>query len=232
MFSSASPILVDNRVRENAGFVQLKNAGIIVSQNDLYKFSSPYAKRYLFNHLFPNRSESTPSNVNDLVIAALKKMSYVQLNNSIIPDSNDFPKEAVFQHMLLSCLASETPPYVCICSELGKRFPKSTEEKTIEIEGEIDFYIDGNIRWGIEILTKGDRLKDHMARCDPHEGRYAALEMIDYVVIDFRREKPQSIFNIKRDPKRMTVLFPSDTFQFCKILVGLDQDPLEIELSS
>jgi hypothetical protein len=67
MFSSASPILVDNGVKENTGFSQLENAGIIVSQNGLYMLSSPFAKRCLFSLIFPNRCEIIPpSNVNDL----------------------------------------------------------------------------------------------------------------------------------------------------------------------
>lgn len=157
-------------------------------------------------------------------------MSSNQLNNSIIPEIDDFPKEAIFQHLFLAGLAAETPPYVCICSELGKRFPRSPEEKSLEISGEIDFYVDGNIRWGIELLTKGDRKEEHLVRCRPDGGKYASLEMLDYAVVDFRRGGNLTISKIKLDPKRMTVVFPFDSFQTCKVIIGLNPEPINIAL--
>ncbi len=103
-------------------------------------------------------------------------------------------------------------------------------EKVIPISGFIDFYIDGDIRWGIEILTKGDRIEDHLARCSQDGGKYAALEMRDYVVLDFRRGNIQTISKVNRDPKRMTVIFPPNNFGKCTVIVGNSLIPFNITL--
>jgi hypothetical protein len=112
-------------------------------------------------------------------------MSASILSRSTPPNSDEFPKEAIFQQLFVSGLAAETPPYVCICPELGCRFPDQTDSSSSSIAGEIDFYIVCDIRWGIELLVGGEKIFEHLARCSS-KGKYAALNMKDYAVVDFK----------------------------------------------
>jgi hypothetical protein len=56
-------------------------------------------------------------------------------------------------------------------------------------KGFLDFYIDSDYKWGIELLRNGSRLKEHLARFQPG-GIYAELknQLKDYHVIDFCKE--------------------------------------------
>lgn len=77
------------------------------------------------------------------------------------------------------------------------------ESSTISVEvgpkanipsGRLDFYINGTRRWAIEFLICGNtpepefdnRLEEHVSRFDASEGKYAALEPLEYLVVDFR----------------------------------------------
>jgi hypothetical protein len=224
MFVTPEMIKIDEPdVLQNEGFSNLEDSGIILKSNGFFSYSSPFAKRYLFNIIFPSRSETKPLSVVDLVLGAISRMSSSLLSNSIVPDSDDFPKEAVFQQLFISGLAAETPPYVCICPELGRRFPSESDSKSSTITGEVDFYVDGDIRWGIELLVGGDKISEHLARCGP-SGKYAALNMLDYAVVDFRRGGQSTISKLKLDEKRMTVVFPSDDFSSCTVVFGMVAD--------
>ncbi len=210
-------------VLQNEGFSNLEDSGIILKIDGFFSFSSPFAKRYLFNIIFPSRSETNPSSIIDLVVRAISRMSASLLSRSIVPDRDDFPKDAVFQQLFISGLAAETPPNVCICPELGRRFPSDSDSKSSSIAGEIDFYVDGDIRWGIELLVGEDKISEHLARCGP-SGKYAALNMLDYVVVDFRRGGQSAISKLMLDEKRMTVVFPPDDFSSCTVVVGMIAD--------
>jgi hypothetical protein len=52
-------------------------------------------------------------------------------------------------------------------------------------EGGLTFYIDGNLRWGIELLLKGSKLKEHISRFEVG-GLYHSLAVNQYLVVDFR----------------------------------------------
>lgn len=237
LYCSAKPVVVQANQSMKEGFARLIEAGILVGGESLYQFSSPYAKRYFFHYLFQGkRAEKYPENLKKLVLAVIGSMSSSQLQKSTVP--GDFPKEAAFQQVFVVGLAANTPPHVCICPELGRVFPAVEGKEPEKIEGEIDFYIDGDIRWGIEIHIKGDRLQDHLARCAP-TGKYGALNMKSYVVLDFRCGGEGTVKSIERyqkdenmtqvqlqlRQKRMVVVFPTDdvgkaNFSECTVLSG------------
>jgi len=51
--------------------------------------------------------------------------------------------------------------------------------------GFLDFYIDGELQWGFELLRNGDKLQGHIDRFDLLSGRYADIPLADYAVVDF-----------------------------------------------
>lgn len=100
---------------------------------------------------------------------------------------NGFPKEAVFQHLFMEGLARFASPECYICPELSRIFPNDTQPGELiytvyklkiiafysnnvstciegAIDGEIDLYLNGSLRWGIELSVNGIGIGEHMAR--------------------------------------------------------------------
>jgi hypothetical protein len=158
-------------------------------------------------------------------------MSSNLLKNSSV--AGDFPKEAVFQHLFMEGLAAFTPPSCCICQELSKIFPATTNPNTQQtIPGEIDFYLNSSLRWGIELLVNGDGIGEHISRFTPPNGKYVALAVSDYTVVDIRRNSTGRPTNISRHSNRITVFFKNDDYSIANCIFGLDNAPVLISLSN
>ena len=200
-------------------YSSLLKAGILVQFPDKsFGFSSPLAYRYYFQWLFPNRSSTPPSNLFELVKNVISSMSATMLRYSTT--AGDFPKEAVFQHLFFEGLALFTQPNCSICPELSKIFPgnptTSTQQK---IAGEIDFYLNSTLRWGIELLVNGSGIGEHISRFSPN-GKYAPLDVTDYAVVDFRGNTEGTRTNIMRDPKRISVFFKIGDLSAAQCIFG------------
>ena len=70
------------------------------------------------------------------------------------------------------------------------------------------------------VLVNGDRVKHHMERLK-EGGRYAPLDVADYIVIDFRSGP---VTRVRQLQKGATVLY-DESFEFCHLLYGLDEQP-------
>jgi hypothetical protein len=112
--------------------------------------------------------------------------------------------------MFIAGLAAETPQYVCICSELGRRFSIESDPKSTSTAGKIDIYVDGDIRWVIELLLAEDRISENLSRCSL-VGKYGVQNIIS---------------KVKLDQKKMTMVpvFPPDYFISCTVLVAMIVD--------
>lgn len=156
----------------------LKKAGLLVETSNRIAFSSPLAKRYFSQWLFPNRCDDsdTPATLKELMLKSIPRMSRSLLLQST---PTGFPKEATFQHLLMTSIAACTPATCSICPELSNVFPKPGNLLNGQIQGEVDFYLNGRIRWGIELLLKGRAIGEHISRFSP-QGKYHALDVRDY----------------------------------------------------
>jgi hypothetical protein len=219
---------------DKESYSSLQKAGILVELPDAttFMFSSLLAKRYYFKWIFPNRSLLMPSSLHELVRNVLASMSSNLLKHSTV--AGDFPKEAVFQHLVMEGLAAFTPPSCCICPELSKIFfdgTKSNAQPTT-VAGEIDFYLNSSLRWGIELLVNGDGIGEHVSRFTPPNGKYVALAVSDYTVVDFRRNSTGRPTNISRHPNRITVFFKEDDYSIAHCIFGQDSSIVQINLSN
>jgi hypothetical protein len=52
-------------------------------------------------------------------------------------------------------------------------------------KGFLDFYLNGELQWGFELLRNGSKLMGHMNRFDLASGRYKDIPLKDYAVVDF-----------------------------------------------
>ena len=223
------------QLQDEESYSSLKKAGILVELPDRsIGFSSPLSKRYYFKWIFPNRSPTAPSSLSELIRNVVSNMSSTVLKNSTLP--GDFPKEAVFQHLFMEGLALHTPPYCSICPELSKIFPPETnvnsQQATDDGRGEIDFYLNGTLRWGIELLVNGHGIGEHLSRFSPPNGKYVSLAVNDYAVVDFRGNATGQPTDISKHPNRVSVFFKNDDYSVAHCLFGEDIAAIKISLAN
>jgi hypothetical protein len=218
--------------QDDVSYSLLEKAGILVElSGSSFGFSSLLAKRYYFNWIFPNRSQNSPSSLRELIRKVVSSMSSTVLKNSTL--SGDFPKEAVFQHLFMEGLILHTTPGCSICPELSKIFPLDTNlNSQHSITGEIDFYLNGNLRWGIELLVNGAGIGEHLSRFTPPDGKYVPLSVKDYAVVDFRTNETGEPTNISKHPNRVSVFFKNDDYSVAQCIFGEDTAAIEISLAN
>lgn len=214
---------------EKRCMIQLKKAGIVEQDSGGHiKFTSPLAERYYSRWLFPNRAICNPNSLQELIRKVIASMSASVLLQSVVSNEN-FPNEATFQHHFMEGLARHTTTTCHICPELSRVFPNSPNQLDQRIDGEIDFYLNGSLRWGIELLVNGDGIGEHMARFG-EDGKYAALAVKDYAVVDLRCNQEGIVTNVIRKPERISVFFKAGDFSSCRCIFGLHDDPEPIFL--
>lgn len=197
-------------------------------QSNSFKFSSPLSKRFFMYHFYGIRCLSNPPTIVELIKRVIGSMSSSMIRQSLAKPG-DFPKEATFQHMFMSGLASNTTFNSYICPELSKVFPLSEGETVKRISGEIDFFIDGDLRWGVELLIQGSDISEHINRFEVN-GKYAALDMKDYIVVDLRGNESGIPTNVQLHSKRFTAFFKQDDYSVCNCVNGMDNTSFEIQL--
>lgn len=72
----------------------------------------------------------------------------------------------------------------------------------------LDFWINSNHRWGVELMYRGDGNKDHLSRFGKG-GQYDKLNAKDYRVVDFRREPHYVCVALNADCDCASVIFPA-----------------------
>ncbi|KAI8820322.1 hypothetical protein BJ741DRAFT_639268 [Chytriomyces cf. hyalinus JEL632] len=204
---------------------RLQKAGILVEERGFIKFSSIMSKRYFMRWLFPNRSSDDPQSLGVLIKSCIEYMSCHLLAGSVV---DGFPKEATFQQLFMEGLAKFTPPMCAICPELSKIFPGANQTGGM-ISGEMDFYLNGSLRWGVELLVQGRGIGEHIDRFGVN-GKYAMLKVMDYVVVDFRSSPDGEATRVQSHPKRVSVFFKDGDFSVCKCIFGLDGEPTVLRL--
>ena len=128
-------------------------------------------------------------------------------------------------------LALYTSPDCSICPELSKVFPWSANTKQ-QTAGEIDFYLNGDLRWGIELLVNGGGVGEHLDRFSPPDGKYVPLGVNDYAIVDFRCSSSGLPTDIVKSARRISVFFKSGDFSVAQCIFGQDSESIEIHLAN
>ena len=217
-----------DNVDDALSYSWLKKSGILVeTPNSAFTFSSPLAKRYYSSWIFPKRSQDNPATLDDLIKKVIASMSSSVLKNSTSP--RDFPKEATFQHLFMEGIANSTTPNCSICPELSKIFPNETSGTWERIPGEIDFYLNSSLRWGIELLVNGKGISEHIDRFGEN-GKYFPLRASDYAVVDLRGNDNGQITQIVPHSNRISVFFKLGDFTSCKCIFRMEDQVVDIYL--
>ena len=101
-------------------------------------------------------------------------------------------------------LCSSLPEGTLVSPDVGAKFGS---------RGYVDFYVDGNLQYGIELTRDGAKLSQHLARFNGSD-IYAAIPFKSWIVIDFRRK---SVTQSKMKPGVLYVRFNRD-FTSCSLL--------------
>ncbi len=214
---------------------QLVRSGVLDETGDgRVKFTSPAAASYINNLIFPRRSEKLIDHIREhgvfgLMKSVLAHMSGTTLRQSVVNSSTDMPSETTFQHLMLAALEAETPASCFICPELSKYFPLPPSQEIDvdqaahlpEVKGRCDYYLNGNLRWAVEVLISGSGWGEHISRL-VGQGKYVGLAYADYLVVDFRANATGNPTNVQRHVRRMSVFFKQGDFTFCNVLCGFD----------
>jgi hypothetical protein len=185
------------------------------------KFTNALSRRYFIHRMYPQTAVSNPVNGVELVIKSIRNISATTLGNSVV---SGFPKEAVFQHLMMTGMIANLTARTFVYPE------NSIVIDTVnKIQGELDFFINGDLRWGIEFLIQGRKLKEHRERFIG-SGKYVNLGCREYVVVDFRGNVAGAPKNIVEKDNVITVYFKLDDYGSATCLLP-DGTSHKIELS-
>ena len=181
------------------------------------------AARWFYNKsCFPRRADIPPYSLDDLVRLSVQSLSASQLRHSCL---DGFPKEAAFQHFFNEAMSVHLTTSNFLIPEFNTWAVNSEGE---EISGELDFYIGGQLQWCVELLWNGDKLGDHIARFDKHNGKYREVIAKDYLVLDCRPPKSGRAVVIN-DENRCTLYFEENCTQ-CRIQMRTENEEIVLTL--
>jgi hypothetical protein len=189
--------------------------GLLVIEDGNIALASPFAARFLLRYAYPDRTTTVlPTNLRDFIIESVQLLSKSALL-AATPDGV-LAKEATVQHLMMAAMLRKLPLGYHLCPELGTVFSErgATRVTPCTIHGEIDFFINNVLRWGIELLVHGRGRLEHLGRFEPTTGQYTPLKMNDYIVVDFRFKDVTPEFE---DRKLLTVIFEDD-YDRCSII--------------
>src|SRR5687768_6875781 len=84
----------------------------------------------------------------------------------------------------------------------------------------LTFFINGELRWGVELLVEGSGVSEHISRFEIDTGKYRPLRMLDHIIVDFRQNVTGAVTNVKQNPNKLTVFFTGD-FTKCNCVYGM-----------
>ncbi|KAE9295617.1 hypothetical protein PR003_g23970 [Phytophthora rubi] len=117
--------------------------------------------------------------------------------------------------------------YTCsTCPELPRVFPVAATDNRGVV-----FFVNASQKWGLEFFVNGGNAQDYTSQFAPG-GRYAALEVDDYVVVDLRGNATGTVSDdVALKEKLVSVFFKLGDFSRCQCAFGMDETQHDIDLS-
>mmetsp|Transcript_11136 Transcript_11136/g.24820 ORF Transcript_11136/g.24820 Transcript_11136/m.24820 type:complete len:167 (-) Transcript_11136:1099-1599(-) len=156
-----------------------------------------------------------PDSLDQLVRLSVASLSALRLRNSV---DDGFPKEAAFQHFFNEAMSMHLTVENFLIAELNTWAVDSSGK---EISGELDFYIDGQLQWCLELLRNGDKIGEHLVRFHPHSGKYREVKARQYLVVDCR--PPKMGGGALVDPNQCTLYF-EDHYTKCRVRMRTEDE--------
>ncbi|KAF8430341.1 hypothetical protein EV426DRAFT_708519 [Tirmania nivea] len=154
-------------------------SGILTMVDNKFQFSAPIMRMILIHRLFTApggslRSESI--SFQEFLIRTIERMDPSMLQTSLGLRQTSRLLERTWQMGWYKAATTAVPLHATVSADVGAIFGSV---------GYLDFYVNGDLNWGIELLREGDRMKQHAKRFI-EDGAYAVIPLKEWVVIDFR----------------------------------------------
>jgi len=182
-------------------------------------FISPLIRHICFcTHYSSCRPREGPNKLEDFILQCLQLLKPSLLQKSLGRSAEDAKGESrlmerTWQMEIYRIATSLLPPNSHISPDVGHNFGT---------DGLVDFYVNDNKKWIIEIIREGDRLKEHQDRFKVG-GIYSMIEANEIVVIDFRHESK----NVRSPKDRFWYVKYNDNFTAATIQRGDDHKKIE-----
>jgi hypothetical protein len=233
--SSTRPKALSDLIKQlERGFVindEREDEGKI--NNCLVPFLFPLARRRVLSELFGPVAETdrfgTARMIDDLILNAIHSFDPKLLHESSV---DQISKERAIQCMMLRGLVASVPIEREVAAELSARLPI---DSGLAVEGkgkgELDFYINGSLKWGIELVSDGANLADHIQRfTGSNLGKcFAAPSISDYRVVDFRTDSCKKRKTKEVSAREIQVRFSADFLQ-AELIFGSSHKKMVVTL--
>eukprot|EP01124_Arcella_intermedia_P034487 TRINITY_DN8560_c0_g1_i4.p1 TRINITY_DN8560_c0_g1~~TRINITY_DN8560_c0_g1_i4.p1 ORF type:complete len:473 (+),score=67.24 TRINITY_DN8560_c0_g1_i4:373-1791(+) len=182
LLSSESKItrpLQSNKAQKKINRDMIKR-GIVFDDGISFVLSAPILKMLLTRQLHGVSERSfTRKQIDEFVIETVKRMRPDQLKNSFSVGKDSYLLERQWQMEFYRAATFVLDVDHFISPDVGS-------------EGWIDFYVDDDFEWGIELLREGYKIGQHASRFE-NEGVYDSLKLKKAIILDFRRasKEPQ-----------------------------------------
>ncbi|KAF8456329.1 hypothetical protein BGX38DRAFT_1257701 [Terfezia claveryi] len=163
--SCISVELIDDQATYN--FVR---SGILTIVDNKFQFSAPIMRMILINQLFTApggtlRSESI--SFQEFLIRTIERMDPSMLQTSLGLGQRSRLMERTWQMGWYKAATTAVPRHATVSADVGAIFGSV---------GYLDFYVNGDLNWGIELLREGDCMKQHTKRFI-EDGAYAVIPL-------------------------------------------------------
>jgi len=169
----------------------------ITSSKNFFIFPSPAVEKMVLRTLFGQRQHNDRKLIESGIINFSKdvviRMKQSTLNSSLSTSVNGTLYERQWQVEFYRAAVSLLPPTCSVNPDVGSIFGS---------KGYIDFYINHDVCWGIELLREGKGAAEHQRR---FTGVYDPIPFNAFLMVDFRKTTPR-----KMDPNTLYVIYSSD----------------------
>lgn len=164
-----------------------------------------------------NRRQASeePKDLQSFVKNALRLMRSTFLKKSLGHDASMPPLERTWQMELFRAASTILPTSCNISLEVGRLYGS---------RGLVDFYVNDNKKWLVELAREGSRLGHHERRLEEN-GIYSSIPMNNFVLLDFRATKPSKAL-VNKYPEVWFVVYDQD-FNGAEVIQGLNTFSVE-----
>jgi len=172
----------------------LKRGLFIEVRSATYEFALPLLRMTMARRLTEAPIEPT-STFEEFLLRSIERMSSKALRDTYSIGTAETSDSAVLERQW------QNEFYRAASTVIPKEASVSPDASAIFLcEGEIDYYVNGRLRWGVELLREGVDMKGHLKRFDD-EGMYSSIlpHLREWVILDFRKEEKRVYQKAKRE---------------------------------
>jgi len=157
----------------------------------------------------------------DFILRSLERMESSTLKNSLSKGIDDHLIERAWQMEWYRAAYTVVPENVTISPDVGTVFGCA---------GELDFYVNGDLNWGIELLREGDRQSEHVRRFEKDGEYHKILPFLkEWVILDFRHKSKRT--RGEKNKHLWQVFYNDDMTEFTINIPNMEEQKLKLGMN-